>query len=288
MVTSFTATVVNCIELNLKIMKKITFLFAFFTAAMTAQTFPAPYCEIADPDDVSVEEITEISFGGVTMANPNATDILVDLTAISVPVAPGQSYVLKVYGNTYGNFDTNIVAFIDWNDNGILDDSGEIYAVGTLTNSEGDDGIFVETTIVVPATATSGTKRVRITKTYTDEESVAIVDPCAISFDAFGFGAFPGYGQAVDFNLAVGALSSPAFDAKSLSIYPIPAKNSLTIAYTSAIENVQIYNQLGQEVYARHNLDSEATLDVSNLAAGVYFLKLFSGNEAKTIKIVKE
>lgn len=269
-------------------MKKITFLFTFFTAALNAQTFPAPYCAISDSDEVSVEEITSVSFNSVTINNTNTADPLVDFTTSLVPITPGQAYSLKVYGNTYGNFDTNIVAFIDWNNNGVLNDTGEIYQVGTLTNSNGADGLFADITITVPTTATVGTKRIRITKTYTDDESVAIVDPCAISFDAFGLGAFPGYGQALDFNLNIGNLGTATFDAKSLSIYPVPAKNLLTIAYKSAIGSVHIYNQLGQEMYASHGLGSEVNLDLSNFATGVYLIKLFSDNEAKTFKIVKE
>jgi len=269
-------------------MKKITFLLAFFTVALNAQTFPAPYCAISDSDEVSVEEITAVSFNNAIISNTNVTDALVDFTATLASVTPGQNYSLNVYGNTYGNFDTSIVAFIDWNDNGVLDDSGEIYELGTLTNSNGSDGVFVDVEIMVPSTATVGTTRIRITKTYTDEESVAIINPCAISFDAFGMGDFPGFGQALDFNLAVGSLNTATFDSKSLSIYPIPAKNSLTVAYKSAIGNMQIYNQLGQEVYANHGLGSEVHLDVSNFTPGIYFIKLFNDKEAKTFKIIKE
>ena len=269
-------------------MKKITFLFAFFTTALNAQNFPAPYCTITDYDEVSVEEITSINFNNVVINNTNTIDPLVDLTTNLIPITPGQTYSLKVYGNTYGNFDTDIVAFIDWNNNGILDDAGEIYEVGTITNSTGYDGIFVETQITVPTTATVGTTRIRVTKIYTDEDSVAVINPCAISFNPFGIGEFAGYGQALDFNLNINNLSNPTFDTKSLSIYPVPAKNSLTIAYKSPIGSVQIYNQLGQEVYAGQGLGSEVNLDVSNFANGVYIIKLFNDKETKTFKIVKE
>jgi len=269
-------------------MKKITFIFAFFTAALQAQVFPSPYCAITDSEDVSVEEITAVNFNTISVNNANSTDVLVDLTSTQIPIAPGGTYSLKVYGNTYGNFETSIVAFIDWNNNGTLNDNGEVYELGNLVNSDGTDGIFASMDIVVPATVAEGLKRIRITKTYTDEESVAIVNPCAISFDAFGFGEYPGFGQALDFNLNVSNLSSTEFDAKSLSIYPVPAKNSLTIAYSSPIGSLQIYNQLGQQVYESRNADSEVHLDISDYASGIYFIKLFNDKEAKTFKISKE
>ena len=269
-------------------MRKITFVFAFFTTILNAQNFPTPYCAIAESEEVSVEEISSINFNSVLITNTNFSDVLVDLTSNLIPVSPGQTYPLKVFGNTYGNFDTDIVAFIDWNSNGILDDSGEIYEVGTLTNSNGNDGVFVEMNILVPTTTSTGLKRVRITKTYTDEDSVAIINPCTISFDPFGLGEFPGYGQAIDFNLSVNNLSTPTFDARSLSIFPVPAKNSLTIAYKSAVGNIQIFNQLGQQVYVGKDLGSEEVLDVSRFATGVYLVKIFNENEASTFKFVKE
>jgi hypothetical protein len=224
----------------------------------------------------------------VTITNANTTDPLVDFTGTVVPVVPGQAYTLQVFGNTYGNFDTSIVAFIDWNGNGILDDAGETYEVGTLTDSDGSDGTFVSAAIMVPATAAAGTVRMRITKTYTDEESVAIVDPCAISFDAFGFGAFPGYGQAVDLSLSVGSLGTQNFDVASLSIYPVPAKNTLTISCKADIGSLSVYNQAGQEIHASSGLGPKTELDVSQFAAGIYFIRLFNGPQTQTVKIVKE
>lgn len=270
-------------------MKKITLLLALFSsAASQAQGFPAPYCAIADPDEVSVEEISAININGLTINNANAADPLVDFTGTAVPVVPGQSCTLQVFGNTYGNFDTSIAAFIDWNRNGILDDAGEIYEVGTLTNSDGGDGTFVTVDITVPATAAAGTVRMRITKTYTDEESVAIVDPCAISFDAFGFGAFPGYGQAVDLSLSVGSLGTQNFDMASLSIYPVPARNTVTISCKADIGSLSLYNQAGQEIYAGSGLGPKTQLDVSQFAAGIYFIRLSNGPETQAVTIVKE
>lgn len=270
-------------------MKKITLLFTLLTAASHAQSFPSPYCTITDADEVSVEEISRVDFGSDMINNSNDVDVLIDFTSTTgFAVSPGQTYSLKVYGNTYGNFDTDIVAFIDWNNNGVLDDSGETYPIGTLTNSTGSDGIFVDLDITVPTTATVGTTRVRITKTYTDVDSPAVIDPCAISFDAFGMGIFAGFGQALDFNIVVNALSNPTFDSQSLRIFPMPTKDILNITYKSAIGNIQVYNQLGQEMYTKSNLGSEVALDVSNFANGIYVVKIFNDSESKTFKIVKK
>ncbi len=166
--------------------------------------FPSPYCDIADAGDVWVEEITSIDVDATNViTNTNTTDPLVDHTDVIVDFTAGQTYNLSVEGNTYGDFETNIVAFIDWNQNDMLDDAGEIYELGTLANSDGADGISVNMDILVPADAVLGETRIRITKTYFDDLSLPIVTPCGIQFDPFGQGVEAGYGQAIDFTLNI-------------------------------------------------------------------------------------
>src|SRR5690554_2602704 len=166
--------------------------------------FPDPYCEIADATDVIVEEITVVEFAGTEISNDDDDNVLIDKTDVVVEITAGDTYTISVEGNTNGDFETNIVAFIDWNQNGILDDAGEIYELGTLENSTGYDGVSVSMDITVPADAVPGQTRVRITKTYFDEFSDPIINPCGIEFDPWGMGIYPGYGQALDFTVNVG------------------------------------------------------------------------------------
>src|SRR5690554_4898594 len=165
--------------------------------------FPDPYCEIADATDVIVEEITVVEFAGTEITNDDDDNVLIDKTDVVVEITAGDTYTISVEGNTNGDFETNIVAFIDWNQNGILDDAGEIYELGTLENSTGYDGVSVSMDITVPADAVPGQTRVRITKTYFDEFSDPIINPCGIEFDPWGMGIYPGYGQALDFTLNI-------------------------------------------------------------------------------------
>src|SRR5690554_4832662 len=166
--------------------------------------FPDPYCEIADATDVIVEEITVVEFAGTEISNDDDDNVLIDKTDVVVEITAGDTYTISVEGNANGDFETNIVAFIDWNQNGILDDAGEIYELGTLENSTGYDGVSVSMDITVPADAVPGQTRVRITKTYFDEFSDPIINPCGIEFDPWGMGIYPGYGQALDFTVNVG------------------------------------------------------------------------------------
>ncbi|WP_241485272.1 GEVED domain-containing protein [Psychroserpens damuponensis] len=253
-----------------------------------ALEFPEPYCNITDAGNVTVEEITEVSFAGTTISNTDTSSVLVDETETHVNVTPGETYTIAVKGNTVGPFDTDIVAFIDWNQNDILDDTGEIYSVGTITNSTGNDNVFVSLDIMVPANAVIGDTRIRITKTYQDSDSPAEINPCGIQFNPFGQGVFSGFGQALDFTLSIEALSVNEFDLNALTVYPIPTKNVLHVDYNSNLSNVTITNVLGQKVYAEKTLSTHLRLDVSSLAAGPYIVSLTSETGQHSFRIIKQ
>src|SRR5690606_29048771 len=91
-------------------------------------------------------------------------------------------------GNTHGNYENEFVVFVDWNQNGILDDTGEVYYIGMISNSSGSDTQAATASISVPGNAQYGSTRARITKTYTDSDSEVYlnIDPCYISYDWFG------------------------------------------------------------------------------------------------------
>lgn len=269
-------------------MKKITLAVALFSLSLSAQNFPTPYCAIIDSDDVVVEEITSVNFFGTVITNSDATSVLIDKTTVSVNVAPNEPYTLQVSGATKGNFDNAIIAFIDWNNNGVLDDVGEVYQVGTLTNSTGSDAVSVSLVITVPPTAIPGPKRIRITKIYKDADSPVATNPCAIYFYPFGYGPYSGYGQALDFTLNVVGLNVTNFDKNALAIYPVPATDIMNVSYKAAIESLTIYNLLGQQVYAGQNLEATSKVDVSNFASGTYIARISSESSTTTVKIIKK
>ena len=268
-------------------MKKITIALLFLTFGIQAQTFPEPYCNISAAG-TTTEEITSVVIGETQITNTDFSSILLDQTATIANVTPGESYILTLKGNTKGNFDNAIIAYIDWNRNDTLNNTGEIYELPILTNSTGTDDKSVGISIVVPENAMIGQTRIRITKIYSDEDSPAIMNPCAIEMDAFGMGNFPGFGQAIDFTLEVATLGTAEFDKNSFSVFPIPAKDVLNIAYKSVVNDVKIYNLLGQEVYSKNINSADAQLNIASLATGTYVVKVTAENAQHTFKIVKE
>ena len=73
----------------------------------------------------------------------------------------------------------------------------------------------------------------------------------------------------------------------SFSIYPNPASTSITIKGDNfENEEIEIYNMLGQRVIGKSLITNEATVDISNLANGVYMVYFM--NAKASHKFVKQ
>jgi alpha-tubulin suppressor-like RCC1 family protein len=86
------------------------------------------------------------------------------------------------------------------------------------------------------------------------------------------------------------ALSVNDFDTFSFQIHPNPVLNRLTIENPKGgTYKLQVINQLGQQVLKEKINASSASLHVSTLAKGLYFLYITSENgKAQTIKFIKK
>lgn len=266
-------------------MKLATLLYIISAITLHAQNFPAPYCDI-DPQGTTVEEITSVASGGILISNTDTSSILVDKTDFSILSVNAGPMTISVTGNTVGDFENDLVLFVDWNQNEILDDDNEVYFMGTLSNSTGSDGITVSTQITPPSEGIVPT-RARITKIFQDPDSPAEINPCAISFNPFGQGVFPGFGQALDFTIESIFIGVDQFDLNNITLSPNPASNKLTMNSPLAeFDAMQITDVQGRLI-ENYNVTSSQQLDIANLPAGVYFLNLQLGNNTVTKKFIK-
>lgn len=72
------------------------------------------------------------------------------------------------------------------------------------------------------------------------------------------------------------------------SIYPNPSADNFTI--TNSSNNtflLVIYNGAGQLVFSQKMDDLINSVDLKNYASGIYYLKIFSGNSQKALKLIK-
>ena len=90
-----------------------------------------------------------------------------------------------------------------------------------------------------------------------------------------------------------GCFSSHSFTIPTLSTSTFDnfhfTSNSNLFSFSNGtkIENLFVYNILGEKILSKNINESSSQIDFSTLTKGIYFVKLSSGNEEKTIKISK-
>ncbi|MCG2431814.1 HYR domain-containing protein [Aequorivita xiaoshiensis] len=136
-------------------MKKITFLtlMALFLTSLGWQA-NAQYCAAAG-NSTTYEKITNVTFAGInnsTTVHPGYSDF----TSMVASLSPGGTEQLSITIDPDGG--DYLYAFIDWNQNGILDDAGEAYNIAGPIGSSGPHTL----NITVPASASLGDTRMRI------------------------------------------------------------------------------------------------------------------------------
>ncbi len=136
-----------------------------------------------------------------------------------------------------------------------------------------------------------------------DEDDDDNVDTNAVTrslIDYSGLTAGETYYIQVDgYDDSVGTFDIGVFDLSTLSVtsvennlsltyFPNPVKNELTLKAQTLIENVSIYNMLGQEVLRISPKAMESNLNMNQFQSGAYFVKVTIDGNVETIRIIKE
>lgn len=74
----------------------------------------------------------------------------------------------------------------------------------------------------------------------------------------------------------------------AFTYYPNPVKNTLTLNAQNTIDNVVMYNMLGQEVLRTSPNTINSEVDMSNLQTGNYFVKVTINDTVQTIRVIKQ
>jgi hypothetical protein len=74
----------------------------------------------------------------------------------------------------------------------------------------------------------------------------------------------------------------------SVSYFPNPVKNSLTIKALATIDSISVINMLGQVLKTTTPNQAEVIENMSEFSAGTYFIRVSSGSGTEVFKIVKE
>lgn len=229
------------------------------------------------------EAISLVNFAGINNAtDPLAEDEHHEIFLNQVAnVDKGSTYEIKLEGNTGGDYADNFVVFIDWNQNGKLDDAGEVYEVPTqLINSTGSDGKQVTLNIKVPNDAKSGITRMRVKKIADDEgEDMAnLLDPCA--------GA--AYGQAEDYTVNVSNLAVNDINKVKVQAYPNPVTDLLKINTSSNAKTISVFDISGKNILTQTANSSNNEVNMSKVTPGTYVVVIETETGKESIKVIKK
>jgi len=75
---------------------------------------------------------------------------------------------------------------------------------------------------------------------------------------------------------------------KGFTLYPNPVKNILNIQVQENINNVKLFNLLGQQIVQKNVNDNKILLDISSLIQGTYIAIVTTDKTIKSVKFIKE
>ncbi len=235
------------------------------------------YCSVSA---TTSEPITSVTFADISNASdPNASSSYENFVSKVGNLERGKEYKITVKGNANGSWKVStFTAFIDWNQNGTLDNANEIYRIGFVKGSTGMDDMSAELNIKVPDNAVVGNTRLRLLK-VNSPSTFAMFWPT---------GACGNYtsGQVEDYTLNVKeALATNETSFNKVQIYPNPVKDVLTVSSNKKVNSISVYNTAGQLVKTVQNTN---TVNMNSLSAGVYVVKTDVEGKAETSKVIKK
>lgn len=242
------------------------------TVNVTTTAASISYCA-SQGNSTADERISKVVFGTINNTSTGTTGYE-NYTAISTNAARGTAYTITITPLwTSTSYNEGYAVFIDYNQDGDFSDSGETVWTKTASKTTPVTG-----SITIPATATLGTTRMRVSMKYN-----AIPTAC----EAFS------YGQVEDYTVnitASGAIVEESLagivetvETSSFALYPNPVESELNISVSeSEGYTYRIINPLGQQLSSGELYGNP--IDVSKLGTGIYIIELNNGSK----KIVKK
>lgn len=233
--------------------------------------------------------ITKVTFNTIDNASPftsGTTPSYEDFSAISTDINQGNAYQISVKGPS-STFPSDVMAYIDFNQNGIFDDAGESFYIGQLAAANPANANTIISNIVIPSTAVLGNTKMRIVKN-TNTAALSnpsapnsISGPCAIDLRS---------GQVEDYtvNIIAGSLSTTENNTSKggIKIYPNPTTSIIKIDSKEKIKSFELYNISGQLVKKGGEVEE---ISLENNASGVYIIKIIlESNEISVSKVIKK
>ncbi|MGP8216255.1 MAG: T9SS type A sorting domain-containing protein [Bacteroidia bacterium] len=245
------------------------------TIAVTVNTIPVVTITSSPIDDT-------ICSGSAIILSGNGADSYSWSGGISngVPFSPTASGKFTVTGTTSsGCSNTDSV-------NVVVNPSPVVSISGQSSILPGNNDTLV-------ATVTGATSYVWSTGSTLD--TIIVAPTTQTTYTVTGTGA-NGCSDTASFTVTIKTITlvNTINDGSGTSIYPNPAHDRAIVQlgitnYGYGTWYVNIYNMLGEKMYSQFTIHNpQFTIDVSNLAQGMYFLKIETSTSVQVVKFIKQ
>lgn len=245
---------------------------------------PVEYCS-SQGNNVSYEWIDLVSLGSINNAT-GANGGYGDFTNLSTNLTRGNSYPVNFSaGFGSGSYTEYWRIWVDFNQDGDFDDSGEQVVAGSSSSSGTLSG-----TVAVPSSATLGSTRMRVSMRYNTAPS---------SCGSFSYGEVEDYTVNITSSFAGVATLGGNSSAEPLGnevpkpyfvAHPNPAKEMVEIAISEDARgyDLKMMTLNGVVVKEIESTDANVRINMTNLPQGVYILSMKTAREVVNTKIIKE
>ncbi len=240
------------------------------TVNVTTLTVTLTYCA-SQGNSTTDEKIGRVQFG--TINNPSTgTAGYENFTAISTNVVRGTANTITITPSwTSTVFNEGYAVFIDYNQDGDFADAGETVFTKARSKTTPITG-----SITIPATATLGATRMRVSMKYN-----ATPTACEVF----------SYGQVEDYTVNITSVARGIDDASntiiSFNVYPNPVKGELlNISNLDVDSTYRIVNMMGQEL-GKGTIENES-INVGSLTAGTYLIEVSNANGTTSKRFIKQ
>lgn len=201
------------------------------------------------------------------------------LGAIEMTADAANSVSVTVGPSGGGWLYESVGVWIDYDQNGTFADTEYTY-LGTSLNAA------ITADVNIPATALNGETRMRIVVAASTAEAFSAAYSCG------PLAANNAYGEMEDYLVNItGGLATKSFSSAQASIFPNPTHGVVNIKLNNndTLQSVAVYNLAGQQVMsANYEVKSaEHTLNLQQLPAGVYMVKLNGASGTYNQKLIK-
>ncbi|MDI9311898.1 MAG: zinc-dependent metalloprotease family protein [Limnohabitans sp.] len=237
--------------------------------SVTTLAASTTYCA-SSATNTNDERIGKVAIGTINNTS-TGTAGYENFTALSTNAIRGSSQTITITPTwTSTVYSEGYAVFIDYNKNGVFTDAGE-----TVWTKAASTTTPVSGTFTIPATATLGATRMRVSMRYN-----AIPTSC---------GTFT-YGQVEDYTINITATTAKESlreeSAKAITLHPNPVSDVLNISSVSENATYRIFNLVGQIIL--EGKISSGAINVSSINNGSYILEVNDADAVTTKRFIKQ